>query len=279
MTDAPEDKGERLLFEQLCDRDYAGDRLASIAAGLGAMSKAVPQEGSFSKILAIYCNEVAKAGRELMAFREKPTVETREQKLETLLRGLLQNAWMYDDDLENPVGDQRDANVNANELHEIAKELDALGAAPPMGHDTWASLWPLQVGEDDEDDGTAEDEDDEEISSRVIEKAVGTTELCDPSRLKIHSTFLADGVGPLWCVVATKQGNWIRAQVINGGWNIGFDLDTGMATEKGTDKEALPHALQAHITYTGSFKGFSDRQYNDAIAFAQEQVRNAAKEG
>jgi hypothetical protein len=55
----PEDLGERQQFQRQVAQ-YGGP-LRAIAGGLGIMSKAVPQGGSFAKILAIYSNEVAKA--------------------------------------------------------------------------------------------------------------------------------------------------------------------------------------------------------------------------
>lgn len=61
--DLPEDAAERASFDRAKNSLYGGRALAAIAAALTQMSKANPENGSLSKMLAIYANEVASADR------------------------------------------------------------------------------------------------------------------------------------------------------------------------------------------------------------------------
>lgn len=59
MSNLPEDPDERRMFDDTV-RMY-GSPLKAIAASLCQMSKMHPQQGSLSKMLAIWSNECAKA--------------------------------------------------------------------------------------------------------------------------------------------------------------------------------------------------------------------------
>lgn len=58
----PEDDGERKSFELVRRGVFNGEALATVAFGLQNLSRFNPQQGSLAKMLAIYANEVAKAG-------------------------------------------------------------------------------------------------------------------------------------------------------------------------------------------------------------------------
>lgn len=55
----PEVPAERAMFDR--QARLFGGPLRAMAAGLGTLSKAVPQGGSFAATLAIYANEAARA--------------------------------------------------------------------------------------------------------------------------------------------------------------------------------------------------------------------------
>lgn len=76
---------------------------------------------------------------------------SREQKLEVLLRSVMQLGHCYDDTFREPP-DEREACFNLGELHAVARDMDQLGMAPPLAHASWAALWPDQNEGEDEDD-------------------------------------------------------------------------------------------------------------------------------
>jgi len=55
------DENERRTFDRATANLFGGDALANVENTLSLMSRAVPQTGSFGKLLAICAEEVGKA--------------------------------------------------------------------------------------------------------------------------------------------------------------------------------------------------------------------------
>lgn len=96
--DLSEDPQERASFDRSTKTLYGGRPLRAIAAALTQFSKANPEQGSLSKMLAIYSNEVALADRNLTT--EKAVSDAGEQErlkeraTVTLLRGIIYKVQM-----------------------------------------------------------------------------------------------------------------------------------------------------------------------------------------
>ena len=99
--------------------------------------------------------------------------------------------------------------------------------------------------------------------------------VCDIKSLKKGNKFIASSDtcnSILYCYVTSSSTDSVRAQVINGNWELGFSKETGYNLVVRVAFGNLPHNIYK-IVYTGEFpKSIESGDYNEIIGWYEDQL-------